>query len=43
MNGEVVTSTNGQNYPEYYGGYWDNVHGAGNQPAPSRPPLPLIQ
>ncbi len=43
VNGEVVTSTNGQTYPEYYGGYWNNVHGTGNQPAPSRPPLPLIQ
>jgi hypothetical protein len=25
-NGEVVTSNNGQSYPDYYGDYWDTVH-----------------
>ncbi|MEZ4434094.1 MAG: DUF6782 family putative metallopeptidase [bacterium] len=27
-NGEVVTSNNGQSYPDYYGDYWDAVHPA---------------
>ena len=25
-NGGIVTSTNGQSYPDYYGDYWDSVH-----------------
>jgi hypothetical protein len=25
-NGNIVTSTNGQSYPDYYGGYWDSVN-----------------
>ena len=25
-NGNIVTSTNGQPYPDYYGDYWDSVH-----------------
>jgi hypothetical protein len=25
-NGNIVTSTNGQSYPEYYGDYWDSVN-----------------
>ena len=25
-NGGIVTSTNGQSYPEYYGDYWDSVN-----------------
>ena len=25
-NGGIVTSTNGQSYPDYYGGYWDSEH-----------------
>jgi len=26
QNGEVVTSTSGENYPDYYGRRWDTVH-----------------
>jgi hypothetical protein len=25
-HGGIVTSTNGQSYPDYYGGYWDSEH-----------------
>ena len=25
-NGNIVTSTNGQSYPDYYGDYWDSVN-----------------
>ncbi|GIU82510.1 MAG: type VI secretion system tip protein VgrG [Acidobacteria bacterium] len=32
QNGEVVTSTNGQNYPNYYGQIWDRAHGRSGNP-----------
>ncbi|MCX7640412.1 MAG: type VI secretion system tip protein VgrG [Pyrinomonadaceae bacterium] len=31
QDGEVVTSTNGQKYPDYYGSYWDQVNGGGKK------------
>jgi hypothetical protein len=39
-DGEVVTSTNGKTYPEYYGGAWDNVHKNDKKPEPTRPESP---